>query len=214
MLHLLSVLRKQTNGVVSDSMRDKGIVWPLNYGVSIPSIRASIQEYCPDHSFGKFLYEQQIRELRLSGLMICSPEAVTAEELPFWARGVINTEVAEHISYMLSRSSVLGFVLEQWLVSGNVLLSYAAMLSATRKLIMDRSAVCVDVDRTLESIRHLIPYTASYLWRSVASFLNALYRFSPVCRIDIERFAWNLVKDLPSSVSEYFKEELYLSSDC
>ena len=40
MVALLGELRREMNGAVVDSMREKGIEYALSYGVSIPTVRA------------------------------------------------------------------------------------------------------------------------------------------------------------------------------
>ncbi len=139
MAEILAVLRKQTNGAVTGSMEDRGVVWPLNYGVSVPAIRSLAGNYAPDHALGKLLYQQQVRELRLSGIMVADPRAVTADELPFWAAGVVNTEVAEHLSFLFAAGNIIPEIIEQWLSADNEWLQYAVLLSVTRRLASDGS---------------------------------------------------------------------------
>ena len=88
MVALLGELRREMNGAVVDSMREKGIEYALSYGVSIPTIRALARQYAPDDELARLLYQQQVRELQLAALSIASPESVTEEELPFWAKAV------------------------------------------------------------------------------------------------------------------------------
>ena len=43
-------LRLSMNGAVSQSMREKGLVYKLNFGVELPRIKAIAGEYEKDHS--------------------------------------------------------------------------------------------------------------------------------------------------------------------
>lgn len=119
MAALMRRLRPEMNGAVVESMTLRGIVYPLSYGVAVPAIREAAACYAPDHELARLLYQQEVRELRLAGIYTADAERVAEDELDFWARGVINPEVAEHLAYgLLSRSRVTETVLVQWLGSG------------------------------------------------------------------------------------------------
>lgn len=133
MVALLGELRREMNGAVVDSMREKGIEYALSYGVSIPTIRALARQYAPDDELARLLYQQQVRELQLAALSIASPENVTEEELPFWAKAVTTVEMAENVATVLiSRTSVAEIAVREWLTVENGLLRYAAMLIGGR----------------------------------------------------------------------------------
>ena len=133
MVALLGELRREMNGAVVDSMREKGIEYALSYGVSIPTIRALARQYAPDDELARLLYQQQVRELQLAALSIASPESVTEEELPFWAKAVTTVEMAENVATVLiGRTAVAKVALREWLADKNALLRYAAMLVGGR----------------------------------------------------------------------------------
>lgn len=206
---MLALLRKQTNGAVTGSMEERGVFWPLNYGVSVPAIREVAAGYAPDHSLGRLLYQQQVRELRLAGIMVADPAAVSADELPFWERGVINTEVAEHLSFLLSATDVLPDAIGRWLLSDNEWLRYALLLSVTRRIASMRSAAGLDVEMILGSFRSVLSADCRPLWRSFAAFVNALYRVSSDHRLPLERLAAELL-GTTGPAADYISGELYL----
>lgn len=133
MVALLGELRREINGAVVDSMREKGIEYALSYGVSIPTIRALARQYAPDDELARLLYQQQVRELQLAALTIASPESVTEEELPFWAKAVTTVEMAENVATVLiGRTEVTDVAVREWLKADNGVLRYAAMLVGGR----------------------------------------------------------------------------------
>lgn len=207
---LLAVIRKQTNGAVSDSMREKGMDWPLNYGVSIPAIKDAAGVYAPDHEFAKFLYRQEVRELRLAGIIIADPGSVMPEEIPFWIAGIINNEVAEHISFMLASVVVFPQVAALYLTPDNESVSYAVLLAASRRMIADRSVSRFDISALLASLKWLQALTSFSVWRAVATLLNNISRFSPDDTSAVRQIAVDLASGMPSSLACYFAEELSL----
>ena len=51
-------------------MRYYGTPYGLNYGVSLSTLRRLARAEAPDHGFARYLYRQDVRELRLAALHI------------------------------------------------------------------------------------------------------------------------------------------------
>lgn len=148
MVALLGELRRERNGAVADAMCLCGKPYGLNYGVSLPTLRRIARAETPDHDFARYLYVQDVRELRLAALYVAQPERVTADEAAFWAAGIINSEVAEEASFaLLSRVGVLPELFRSW-ITASPLLQYAALLAAARS----PQASLAWVDAALEAV--------------------------------------------------------------
>lgn len=148
MVALLGELRRERNGAVADAMCLCGKPYGLNYGVSLPTLRRIARAETSDHDFARYLYVQDVRELRLAALYIAQPERVTMDEAAFWAAGIINSEVAEEASFaLLSRVGVLPAIFESWMAA-SPLLQYAALLAAARS----PQASLAWVDAALEAV--------------------------------------------------------------
>ena len=131
---LLYRLRKEMNGAALDTMRYFGADYGRNYGVQIYAIRNLAREIGTDHDLAKSFYTENIREVRLVALWIADAERVEVADFPFWAEGIINSEVAEQASHaLLSRIEPITELLSAWCSSDNALLAYCALLSAARK---------------------------------------------------------------------------------
>ena len=131
MIQLLGALRKEMNGAVADSMYYYGEDYGLNYGVSLPTIRSRAIAMGKDHELAKYLYKQQVRELRLAAMHIAEPENFSSNEADFWAEGVINSEIAEEMAFALLRHTKdLADIFNSWTKSGNKFLAHAAIMAA------------------------------------------------------------------------------------
>ena len=117
MVALLRELRRERNGAVADSMRYYGTPYGLNYGVSLPTLRRIARAEAPDHGFARYLYRQDVRELRLAALHIACPACFTPEEAAF---------------ALLSRAEAFPALFSAWIASPDALLQYAALLAAAR----------------------------------------------------------------------------------
>lgn len=98
------LLRTSMNGVVADSMRDKGIEYKINWGVSLPRIKEIATNYAGRHDLAERLWAQGARETMIMAALI-APEDRFEEKLAFeWVRDVNNIELAEQLSMnLLSR---------------------------------------------------------------------------------------------------------------
>ncbi|MGN0007013.1 MAG: DNA alkylation repair protein [Alistipes sp.] len=133
MVALLGAVRKEMNGAALDTLRYYGADYGLNYGAPITALRAIAKAEGKNDELARFLYRQQVRELRVIALWIADPAATTVADFAFWAEGIINSEVAEQAAQaLLSRIADADALLAEWCDSGNALLAYAAMLAASR----------------------------------------------------------------------------------
>lgn len=137
MVALLAALRRERNGAVADEMRLFGRASGLNYGVSLPTVRAIARAETPDHAFARFLLSQDVRELRLAAFHIARPECLVADEFPLWAAAIINSEFAEEAAFaLLSRAEAFPALFDLWTSASAAaaapLPAYAALMAAAR----------------------------------------------------------------------------------
>ena len=133
MIALLGKVRKQMNGAVSESMATHGQQYGLNYGVSIATLREIAAGEDIDYSFAKYLYQQQVRELKLCACHIADPKMVDTHEFPFWSRGITNAELAEELAFALfSKIYDINSLMGIWTTESNEMVAYAALMAASR----------------------------------------------------------------------------------
>lgn len=150
MVALMRRIRKDMNGAMLDSFACFGTPYGMNYGVAIHSLRDLAREQGEDDGFARFLYRQQVRELRLYALWTASSSMVDESDLKFWAQGIINSEVAEQASHaLLSRISVQSGMLKEW-IGASELLAYAALLSVSRSHAVCALEMAQAVSRAVE----------------------------------------------------------------
>lgn len=135
MAALLGELRREMNGAVAESMQRGRCGYGLNYGVSVPTIRAIAGRVGTDHEFARFLYRQDVRELRMAAPTIADPQDVTPDNLDEWFDGRMPEELIEELAMrLLSRCGrpVLEALCRQWLSAGGADRRYAALMALAR----------------------------------------------------------------------------------
>ncbi len=98
---LLLALRREMNGAVAGAMRDGGIEYGLNLGVSVTTVRSIATRFAPDDELARRAWGSGVRELRLAALFIAPAEALADVER--WRSGVETLELAENWIWALSR---------------------------------------------------------------------------------------------------------------
>lgn len=201
MIALLGAMRKQMNGAVADAMYYYGADYGLNYGVSLPTVRQIAREQEKDHALALYLYKQQVRELRLAALHIAQAEAITMEELPTWAEGVINSEIAEEMAFaLLPHTTILSDIFTAWSESDNEFLVYATLMAAARSELA-RDTNIVNVTPNI-----LSRFSAS---RIIAQGVVALLAAAYDCDAEARKAVAEVIEGLEESpAANYVKEEM------
>lgn len=142
MIRLLGALRREMNGAVADGMYLYGRPYGLNYGVSLPTVRSIARAEGCDHDFARYLFRQQVRELRLAALHIADPRRLDIAEAAFWAEGITNSEAAEEAAFaLLSKSPSIKEIYDEWSRSDDEFTVYSALMAAARSIADDASVI-------------------------------------------------------------------------
>lgn len=136
MAALMGRLGREMNGAVVERMEQAGVKGVMNYGVSIPTIRQIAHNEPTDHSFARFLYEQQVRELRMVAIHLADPAALSLEELEEWINPPMPTrELYDELAFrLLSRMEepLLEAFCERWLQAEMSDHSYLVLMTLAR----------------------------------------------------------------------------------
>lgn len=133
MIALLRRLKTEMNGAVVDAMRQRGLGYPLSYGVSVPTIKDIAKAYAPAHAFALFLFRQQVRELKLAAAFIDDPNEVTPAQMQEWANDFTNTEIVEQVVNALFRHAACATeVALEWMAGADPMKRYAGLLTIAR----------------------------------------------------------------------------------
>ena len=92
-------LRLSMNGIASSLMREKGVDYKLNFGVSIPRLRQMAKQYAPNKALAETLWKEQTRELKILATLIYPPEEFALASV--WIEDIDNQELAEQASMNL-----------------------------------------------------------------------------------------------------------------
>ena len=205
MIALLGRVRKEMNGAVSESMSTDGENYGLNYGVSIATLREIASTESKDMDFAKYLYQQQVRELRLIACHLAEPDKVDIHDFPFWARGIRNAELAEELAFaLLSKIYDINSLMGIWTTESNELIAYAALMAAARNRRTTSEVAFIAAERSVRAnpksrnIAHGVVALICYIAendKSVKVGIPTLLDSMPDCPVKefvAEELAWRL----------------------
>lgn len=203
-------LRLSMNGAASQSMREKGLAYHLNFGVELPRIKAIASGYAKDHALAQALWKEDIRECKILAGLLQPVETFLPEIADIWVDDIHNIEMAEltsmnlfqHLPYAPSKSF-------QWIADEREYPQVCGYHTLARLLMqgggMDERAANEFLDQAVAAF-----ISGSYHVRGAAG--TAIRRFMQqgegnafrVCRrvegleaspVEAEQMLYNMVKD-------------------
>lgn len=83
------------NGVISTSMRQKGMNYKLIFGVPIPEIKHIAAAHEPDAELARALWKEDVREMKILATLLFPAGSMRQEEALAWMREIPYPEIAE-----------------------------------------------------------------------------------------------------------------------
>jgi hypothetical protein len=102
--------RQMMDGAVAKSMRDKGADYKLNWGATLPRLRAKTDELISTpqlltpntrYSLAIALFKENVRECKILATMIMPPDEVLPEVIDIWMEQITTQEIAEQAAFNL-----------------------------------------------------------------------------------------------------------------
>lgn len=199
LVEILGAVRKQMNGAVLDSWECYGTSSGVSYGVSIPALREIASKYYPDTPFARYLFSQQVREIKIIALWVFDPAQLSMEDVDFIKNGIINSELAEQAAQAIFSKSDKAFqLIKQWSEEDNTLLCYCSLMAWSRVLAVDEEDVFHAVVSALSRFEDnkLIAQACVNLALRLSARRDALYSIitsfkqTPTVKLFIEEFSW------------------------
>ncbi|MBP7357774.1 DNA alkylation repair protein [Xylanibacter oryzae] len=114
--------RLMMNGVAAQSMREKGIVYKINWGVPLPLLKKQAEEIGPDYDLAIELWKEDIRECKILAIMIMPIDRMLPEITDLWMEQTPTQEIAEVAAmYLYQKLEYAPVIAYEWIASDNIL---------------------------------------------------------------------------------------------
>ena len=168
-------LRLAMNGAVSQSMREKGLVYKLNFGVELPRIKDIASGYEKSHTLAQALWKEYIRECKILAGLLQPVESFQPEIADIWVEDIRNIEIAEltcmnlfqHLPYAPAKSFA-------WIASEKEYFQVCGFLTIAR-LLMKKG----DMEPRAEN---------EFLDQAICAFLSGSYHVRNASSTALRRF--------------------------
>ena len=118
--------RLMMNGPGSQSMREKGLDYKLNWGVPYPELKKMAAEYGKDYELAIELWKEDIRECKILATLIMPADKMLAEITDLWMEQVQSQEMAEMLAFnLLQYVDYAPVIAYQWIASDKPLYNIA-----------------------------------------------------------------------------------------
>lgn len=89
------------DGAVSKSMRDKGVDYKLNWGVTLPRLYEMAADLGKDYDLAIALWKENVRECKILATLIMPADVMLPEVCDIWMEQVTSQEIAEQAAFNL-----------------------------------------------------------------------------------------------------------------
>jgi 3-methyladenine DNA glycosylase AlkD len=95
---IISLIRNFKNGEVAESMNSHGILYKMNWGVSLVDLKEIAKSTVPSHVLSLKLWNRQWRETMILATLLDESGKVSEQQMDFWTKSFENSEIAEQAS--------------------------------------------------------------------------------------------------------------------
>lgn len=118
LMQIKQSFRLLMNGVASQSMREKGLSYKINWGVPVPELQKMALEYGKDYDLAIELWKEEIRECQVLATLIMPAERMSEDLVDVWMERLRTQEMAELLAFNLLRHLNFAPALAyQWIAS-------------------------------------------------------------------------------------------------
>lgn len=167
---ILKLIKTRKNGDVAQLMKQKGVEYKLNWGVSVVELREIARSFEPNHLLALKLWNKQWRETMILATLLDNPAEVTEEQMDFWTKSFENTEMAEQASANLWVKTKFAFAKAlEWCRGKKHLVRFTGIHLMGRLAVVEKDALEEMFEPFFEEIPTLAKHDKLYtpLYRSL-----------------------------------------------
>ncbi len=186
---LLMKIRLLKNGETVAQMKAYGLVYKINWGASVISLRELAKSYERNHLLALKLWNKQWRETMILATLLDEPEKVTEEQLDFWTKSFTTTEIAEQAVANLFVHTKFAYVKAlEWCRGKKHLVRYTGLHLMGRLAMVDKKGIDEMFEPFFVVIFPLVkdPALGQIFYRSMLILANRSEQLKAKCREFLE----------------------------
>ena len=199
-------LRLSMNGMVSTSMREKGLNYKMNFGVNIPALRVMVKKYTPGKEIAEKLWREEVRELKIFATLLYPVSDFKLDDANRWVNEIPNQEIREQVCMNLFQElDFAGILVDQWTENDDEEVRTTGYWLFARLLITSKNSF-ENLDLNVIANRAIADLESSswFLNRAAVDVLKRMGRNN----MDLADYILNKLKSFESS-EDNDKKEIY-----
>ncbi len=130
------------NGETVAQMKERGLIYKVNWGASIISLREIAMKHESNHLLALKLWNKQWRETMILASMLDIPSEVNEEQMDYWTKSLESPEIAEILNTFLWSKTKFAFIKSlEWCRGKKHLVRFAGLNLMGRLAINEKSAM-------------------------------------------------------------------------
>ena len=130
-----SKFRLYMNGVISQSMREKGMDYKLNFGIEYSRIKEIAAGYEQNHELAQALWKENIRECKIMATLLQPVDSFYRDIAEIWIEDMKYPELAEYtVMNILQHVPYASEVVFQWIADERPYFRFCGYMLMTRLL--------------------------------------------------------------------------------
>ena len=127
------------NGVASQSMRQKGSSYHINWGIQLPQLKELATQYEKNGQLAIMLWKDDVRESKIMATLLMPHDEMLPDMMEQWMQQISNMEMVEmSVVNLFQYADSAPFFAYKWMASGNELEQYAGFLLIGRLFMQHR----------------------------------------------------------------------------
>ncbi|MBR4388851.1 MAG: DNA alkylation repair protein [Prevotella sp.] len=127
------------NGVASQSMRDKGTAYHVNWGIQLPQLISLAAEYEKNAELAVMLWKDNVRESKIMATLLMPHEEMKPDMMDLWMQQIPNWEMAEmSVINLFQYAESAPHFAYKWMASQEELQQYVGFLLIGRLFMQQR----------------------------------------------------------------------------
>lgn len=140
--HILTLIPLAKNGETVAQMKERGLIYKVNWGASIISLREIALKEEHNHLLALKLWNKQWRETMILAAMLDIPSEVNEEQMDYWTKSLESPEIAEILNTFLWSKTKFAFIKSlEWCRGKKHLVRFAGLNLMGRLAIIEKSAM-------------------------------------------------------------------------
>lgn len=197
------------NGIVSTSMREKGMEYRINFGLTLPLIRSIAESYTPNAELARYLWKEQVRESKMLATWLYPSDEMTPEIAQQWAEEIPYPEIADVCCMNLFVK--LPFASQkaaEWITSGKEIIRYTGYQLFNRLMMQNKYPDKETEEKLIASVTKF-PDDSPVIQMAVLNCIKRLIYSNPETA---ERIAKNfrIIEKTGTTIQKKLSEEILM----